>query len=246
MRPPCAGSRSRVRVRGSVAGSRRRGRRTGGLSFWLRGRRASRSARRMPGTPTISRLHGQDRRAADGDRVRCMRRWTSWRPAALWPGGGRRDEWRPVDLHPSGRIRAAGLPHVARLRPLQRVHARRQATPSPAPCRSPRSGRRRVDRMTSWWPTFVGCSKSSAVSWRGLPKSDGRSCGLRAGSTVEGAGRRFMHEHDLQAPQRAGHAHGPNARDGTITTEARRRNVGYGHDGHGDRRRGASLCLRGR
>ena len=27
-------------------------------------------------------------------------------------------------------------------------------------------------------------------------------------------------EHDLQAPQRAGHAHGPKAHDGTITTEA--------------------------
>ena len=49
-----------------------------------------------------------------------MRRWTSWRPAARWPGGGRRDAWRPVDLHPSGVWRAAGLPRVA-LRPLQRV-----------------------------------------------------------------------------------------------------------------------------
>ena len=32
--------------------------------------------------------------------------------------------------------------------------------------------------------------------------------------------RRVMREHDLQAPQRAGHAHGPKAHDGTITTEA--------------------------
>ena len=31
---------------------------------------------------------------------------------------------------------------------------------------------------------------------------------------------RLMREHDLQAPQRAGHAHGPKAHDGTITTEA--------------------------
>ena len=30
----------------------------------------------------------------------------------------------------------------------------------------------------------------------------------------------MMREHDLQAPQRAGHAHGPKAHDGTITTEA--------------------------
>ena len=28
--------------------------------------------------------------------------------------------------------------------------------------------------------------------------------------------RRFMREHDLQAPPRAGHAHGPKAHDGTI------------------------------
>ena len=32
--------------------------------------------------------------------------------------------------------------------------------------------------------------------------------------------RRSMREHDLQAPPRAGHAHGPKAHDGTITTEA--------------------------
>ena len=32
--------------------------------------------------------------------------------------------------------------------------------------------------------------------------------------------RRVMREHDLQAPHRVGHAHGPKAHDGTITTEA--------------------------
>ena len=31
--------------------------------------------------------------------------------------------------------------------------------------------------------------------------------------------RRLMREHDLQAPQRVGHPHGPRAHDGTITTE---------------------------
>ena len=40
------------------------------------------------------------------------RRWTTWRPAALWRGGGRRDEWRPVDLRPSGVRRTTGLPRV--------------------------------------------------------------------------------------------------------------------------------------
>ena len=38
--------------------------------------------------------------------------------------------------------------------------------------------------------------------------------------------RRLMRERDLQAPPRAGHAHGPTAHDGTITTEAPRRDVG--------------------
>ena len=32
--------------------------------------------------------------------------------------------------------------------------------------------------------------------------------------------RRLMREHGLQAPYRAGHAHGPKAHDGTITTAA--------------------------
>ena len=32
--------------------------------------------------------------------------------------------------------------------------------------------------------------------------------------------RRLMRAHDLQAPSRTGHAHGPTAHDGTITTEA--------------------------
>ena len=32
--------------------------------------------------------------------------------------------------------------------------------------------------------------------------------------------RRLMREHALQAPHRVGHAHGPKAHDGTITTEA--------------------------
>ena len=32
--------------------------------------------------------------------------------------------------------------------------------------------------------------------------------------------RRLMREHDLQGPHRAGHAHGPRAHDGTITTAA--------------------------
>ena len=40
--------------------------------------------------------------------------------------------------------------------------------------------------------------------------------------------RRLMREHGLQAPYRAGHAHGPKAHDGTITTAAP--NVMWGTD----------------
>ena len=44
-----------------------------------------------------------------------------------------------------------------------------------------------------------------------------RVAGIR---TAKERVRRFMREHDLQAPHRVGHAHGPKAHDGTITTEA--------------------------
>ena len=54
-----------------------------------------------------------------------MRRWTTWRPASLWPAGGRRDEWRPVD--PTRR--AYGVQRVCCVwaRPRSSVYARRQA-----------------------------------------------------------------------------------------------------------------------
>ena len=58
--------------------------------------------------------------------------------------------------------------------------------------------------------------------------------------------RRLMREHGLQAPYRAGHAHGPKAHDGTITTAAPNVMWGDGHDVHGDGRRGGGLRLRGR
>ena len=48
----------------------------------------------------------------------------------------------------------------------------------------------------------------------------GRSFGSRGIRTSQERVRRLMREHDLQAPHRVGHAHGPKAHDGTITTEA--------------------------
>ena len=145
-----------------------------------------------------------------------MRRWTSWRPAALWPGGGRRDEWRPVDLHPSGVWRAAGLPRVG-------------TAPAPACMRGvrrPRPRRRVVAAVR------VGAAPDDVLVAhvrRVLEASPFHGEGYRkvwAKLRVEGRRtskervRRLMREHDLQAPQRAGHAHGPKAHDGTITTEA--------------------------
>ena len=120
---------------------------------------------------------GQDRRAADGDRVAVCEGGPAG-PAALWPGGGRRDEWRPVDLHPSGVWRAAGLPRVA-LRPLQ---ACMRGVRRPRPRRRVVAAVRSAPpRMTSWWPTFVGCSKPRRFMARATEKC-GRSCGLRGGA----------------------------------------------------------------
>ena len=53
-----------------------------------------------------------------------------------------------------------------------------------------------------------------------------------------------MREHDLQAPHRVGHAHGPKAHDGTITTAAP--DVMWGTDMTATVTRGRGLRLRGR
>ena len=77
--------------------------------------------------------------------------------------------------------RAYGVQRVCRVWHCARssVYARRQATPSPAPCR--RRGPVGAARMTSWWPTFVGCSKPRRFMARATEKC-GRSCGLRGGA----------------------------------------------------------------
>ena len=76
--------------------------------------------------------------------------------------------------------------------------------------------------------TFVGCSNRFSEGyrkvWAKLRVEGRRSSKERV--------RRLMREHDLQAPQRAGHAHGPKAHDGTITTEAP--DVMWGTDAQGN------------
>ena len=67
--------------------------------------------------------------------------------------------------------------------------------------------------------TSAGCFKPSPFHGEGYRKAWAklRVAGIR---TSKERVRRFMREHDLQAPHRVGHAHGPKAHDGTITTEA--------------------------
>ena len=168
------------------------------------------------------RRRRQDRRAADGDRVTVR----EGGPAGGWPGGGRAMSGESITR------RAYGVQRVCRV-----WHA-------PAPvcillhC-VVAAGRSALPRTTSWWPTFAGCSKPR-FHGEGYRKAWAK---LRMRTSKERV-RRLMREHDLQAPPRAGHAHGPKAHDGTITTEAP--DVMWGPDGHRDGRRGGGLRLRGR
>ena len=129
---------------------------------------------------------------------------------ALWPGGGRGDEGRPLDLHASGVRRAAGLPRVAP-RPLQRVCA---ATTSP--CRRGPVGAAPDDVLVGHIGRMLEASPFHGEGYR-KAWAKLRVEGIR---TSQERVRRLMREHALQAPHRVGHAHGPKAHDGTITTEA--------------------------
>jgi len=115
--------------------------------------------------------------------------------------------------------RAYGVQRVCRVwaRPRSSVYARRQA---PATCAG---GRRRGP---------VGAAPDEVLVThirRVLTASPFHGEGYRkvwAKLRVEGTRtskervRRLMREHNLQAPHRVGHAHGPKAHDGTITTPA--------------------------
>ena len=109
--------------------------------------------------------------------------------------------------------RASGVQRVCRVwhRARSSVYARRQATRSPALCRRrgpigaapddvPVAHIRRVLEASP----FHG--EGSRKAWAKL-----RVAGMR---TSKERVRRLMREHDLQAPPRAGHAHGPKAHDG--------------------------------
>ena len=115
--------------------------------------------------------------------------------------------------------RAYGVQRVCRVwaRPRSSVYARRQA---PRDCVL---GHRRGPVGAAPDAVLVGHIRqvldASPFHGEGYRKAWAklRVAGIR---TSKERVRRLMREHDLQAPHRAGHAHGPRAHDGTITTEA--------------------------
>ena len=115
--------------------------------------------------------------------------------------------------------RAYGVQRVCRVWHCARssVYARRQATPSPAPCRRRGPvGAAPDDVLVAHVRRVLEASPFHGEGYRKVwakLRVEGRR-------TSKERVRRLMREHDLQAPQRAGHAHGPTAHDGTITTEA--------------------------
>ena len=120
------------------------------------------------------RLHAKFGELLMENELLYARRWTTWRPAALWLGGGRRDEWRPVDLRPSGVRHTTGLPRVGtgavrRLRATARDAAR---APHGA------AGRSVPPRTRCWSATSAECSKPHRFMAKGNEKR-GRRCGSK-------------------------------------------------------------------
>ena len=122
------------------------------------------------------------------------------------------------DAHSISTRRAYGVQRVCRVwhRARSSVYARRQATTSRAPCR------RRGPVGAAPDDVLAGhirrLLEASPFHGEGYRKAWAK---LRVAirTSLERV-RRLMREHDLQAPHRVGHAHGPKAHDGTITTAA--------------------------
>ena len=115
--------------------------------------------------------------------------------------------------------RAYGVQRVCRVwhRARSSVYARRQATRSPALCRRRGPiGAAPDDVLVAHLRRVLEASPFHGEGYR-KAWAKLRVAGMR---TSKERVRRLMREHDLQAPPRAGHAHGPTAHDGTITTEA--------------------------
>ena len=112
--------------------------------------------------------------------------------------------------------RAYGVQRVCRVwhRARSSVYARRQATTSP--CRRGPVGAAPDDVLVGHLGRMLEASPFHGEGYR-KAWAKLRVEGIR---TSQERVRRLMREHDLQAPHRVGHAHGPKAHDGTITTEA--------------------------
>ena len=113
--------------------------------------------------------------------------------------------------------RAYGVQRVCRVwhRARSSVYARRQATTSP--CRRGPVGAAPDDVLVGHIGRMLEASPFHGEGYR-KAWAKLRVEGIR---TSQERVRRLMREHDLQAPHRVGHAHGPKAHDGTITTEER-------------------------
>ena len=98
------------------------------------------------------------------------RRWTTWRPAALWLGGDRRDEWRPVDLRPSGVRHTTGLPRVGTGAVQRRATTRRGRAPHGAAGRSVPPGR---GRHPSARPRFMAKGTGPKLPEGSAPRRNG-------------------------------------------------------------------------
>ena len=114
--------------------------------------------------------------------------------------------------------RAYGVHRVCRVwgRARSSVYVRRHATRS-------RASRRRGPVGAATDEVLVGHIRrvlaASPFHGEGYRKAWAKLRGERIRTSQERV-RRLMREHGLQAPYRAGHAHGPTAHDGTITTAA--------------------------
>ena len=141
--------------------------------------------------------------------------------------------------------RAYGVERVCRVWHRARLERVCAAAGDTVPCAvsSPRADRRRPGRRPGG--PHSPSARSLAVSWRGVPESLGKAA-VRRDPHLEGAGAPV----DARARPPGPAARGPRARAEGARRDhhhrGARRDVGHGHDGHRDGRRGGGLRLRGR
>ena len=117
--------------------------------------------------------------------------------------------WRPVDLRPSGVRHTTGLPRVG-TGAVRRLRA--TARDAVARLTAPRASRRRAPVGAATDEVLVGhirrVLEASPFHGEGYRKA-WATLRVERIRTSQDRVRRLMREHGLQAPYRAGHAHGP-------------------------------------